>query len=84
MHILFMVIAEMVKERTRLDALIIQVYKVILTLSSMHGLDTQLLGQLFNQREEMLKRLMRFSENLLHWAVTMALIQPCIDLIIAL
>lgn len=53
-----MVIVEMVKEITRLNALITQVHKIIYTFSLMYCINLDVIRRFFNHREELLKHLM--------------------------
>jgi hypothetical protein len=61
-----MVIAEMVKEFTRLDALIVQAHKIIGASPLMHRLNMDIFGESFNTSNEVLKDLLRLIQDVAH------------------
>ena len=72
-----MVIMEMVKEFTSAEALTAQPYNVV------RWLDQDVVGEAFDDGEELLKNVLRFIQDFAHRAPAIGLIDPGIDVILS-
>ena len=83
-HILFVVVVEMVKNITRLDAPIVHAHKIIPVFSLTHNIDTNILREFFHRCEEPLKHVTRFLQDRTRRAFVVGFIKIRIDLVIVL